>query len=399
MKRLYYIGMMGIMMVVGLMLAQCTDADGYVNVGHVAYQQENDDNGVLPETGDDTESEADAGQDSSNPADTADSVPQDTAEQPDNTPDPVDDTSLSTDMTDENICEIVNVSASPLPPRVMILQDLSSSLDTGEGGRWDTLKAAMVQMVDTYDSQFALGLVPFATTVLDGSWNDGDCTVNREHVLLPTVNNGVAIKDKVYNLDTKELVGGTPTYEGLMAAREVLVDQDPGDGSQRVAILVTDGLPNCLDGNGGGASSPEDQERVTATIEQLHNEDNIDIYVVAYDLWSSYADLMNSWAELGGTSEYYPAEDTTGLLEQMQTIATELVPCEYVLESPVADPEFVRVQIDEVSRPYNKEGGWLLGEDNRTVTLVDESCNDLRAAGDHDLTITVECEKVIIFVE
>jgi hypothetical protein len=279
----------------------------------------------------------------------------------------------------------------------MILQDLSSSLDTGTGGRWDTLKAAMVQVVDTYDLQFALGLVPFATTILDGSSDDSDCTVTRFHVLGPAVGNATAIKNKVYNIDTRDLVGGTPTHEGFLAAREVLVDQDPNDGSKRVVILVTDGAPNCLDGDGGDGSTTADQTRVTNDIITLHDDDEITIYVVGYDLDEDLTTVMNTWADEGGTGSHYAADDTDTLLAQMDTIAADLVPCEYTLVDTVVDPTYVRVRIDTVSKPYNNlTDGWTLGSDSKTITLNGLACDTLRDGGSHDLKITVECQKVII---
>ena len=295
------------------------------------------------------------------------------------------------------VCQKVAVNAEPNPPRVIILQDLSSSLRTYD--RWDSLRAAMVQVVDTFNDQFLLGLVPFATTILDGGYNDGDCTVNREHVIQPARGNAEAIKNKVYQIESADLIGGTPTYEALVAAQEILVGNDPGDGSRRVAILVTDGLPNCLDGDGGGASTPEDQERVTNTITQMYSESGMEIYIVGYDMSGSSETLMNTWAANGGTGSYYPAENTEELLAQMATIKSELIPCNYKLEAAIEDPKMVRVQIDGESLPYNHEKGWILGENSLSVTMQTSACQKLRDGADHTVDITVECEEVIVYVE
>ena len=313
------------------------------------------------------------------------------------------DTGRSTEYIDLDsdsqgyVCQKVAVNAEPNPPRVIILQDLSSSLNTYD--RWDSLRAAMVQVADTFDDDFSLGLVPFATTILDGGYNDADCTVNRAHVIQPARGNAETIKNKVYQIASEDLVGGTPTYEALIASQEVLVDNDPGDGSRRVAILVTDGLPNCLDGNGGGGSTPEDQERVTNTIAQVHTDSNIDIYIVGYDMTGDSVTLMNTWATNGGTGSYYPAENTEELLAQMATIKSELIPCNYKLASAIDDPKMVRVQIDGDSLPYNQENGWVLGDDRTSVTMQNDACNRLRDGADHGVDITVECEEVIVLVE
>ena len=128
----------------------------------------------------------------------------------------------------------------------------------------------------------------------------------------------------------------------------------------------------------------------------LHDDDDITVYVVGYDLSAGLTTVMNTWADEGGTGSHYPADDTDSLLAQMDTIAADLVPCEYTLEETVPDPTYVRVQIDLVSKPYDDPDGWTLGDDDLTITLHGASCDLLRDGDSHDLKITVECEAVII---
>ena len=287
-----------------------------------------------------------------------------------------------------NICDSIALVAEALPPRVMILQDLSSSLTSNS--RWDNMKPAMSQVVDTYNTEFALGLVPFSTTILDGGSDDLDCTVNRSHVIAPAIGNAAAIKSKVYGLNASDLVGGTPTYDGLIAASEQLVGQDPGDGSGRVAILVTDGAPNCLDGT-GDSTSDANKERVRATIEGLFLNDAVTTYVVGYDLSGALQATMDGWAEAGGSGTSFAADNATALIQQMDTIKAALIPCEYTLNDEVVDPDYVSVKIDDNSHIYNDPNGWSLGADNKTITLGGSSCDLLRNGDAHDLAVTVEC--------
>jgi hypothetical protein len=287
-----------------------------------------------------------------------------------------------------NICDSISLVADALPPRVMILQDLSSSLTANS--RWDNMKPAMSQVVDTYNTEFALGLVPFSTTILDGGTNDLDCTVNRSHVIGPALGNAAAIKSKVYGLDANALVGGTPTYDGLVAASEQLVGQDPGDGSGRVIILVTDGAPNCLDGT-GDSTSDADKERVRATVESFYQSDAVTTYVVGYDLSGALQTTMDGWAEVGGTGTSFAADNTAALIQQMDTIKAALIPCEYTLNEEVVDPAYVSVKIDDGQPSYDSPDGWSLGADNKTITLNGASCDLLRNGVAHDLAVTVEC--------
>ncbi len=288
----------------------------------------------------------------------------------------------------DNVCDSIALVAEALPPRVMILQDLSSSLSANS--RWDNMKPAMSQVVDTYDNEFAMGLVPFATTILDGGNSDLDCTVNRDHVIAPALGNAASIKAKVYGLLSNNLIGGIPTYDGLVAAFEVLVDQDPGDGSGRVVILVTDGAPNCLDGT-GDSTSDANKERVRATVEAYYTNNAITTYVVGYDLSGSLQTTMDGWAAVGGTGSSFAADNTSALIQQMDTIKAALIPCEYTLNKEVTDPAYVSVKIDSDQPAYDSPNGWTLGADKKTITLQGAACSFLRNGDAHDLSVTVEC--------
>ncbi len=297
-------------------------------------------------------------------------------------------------LDSDNVCQSYSIYTEALPSRVLILQDLSSSLQTR--GRWDGLKTAMIQFVDANEHQFRLGLVPFATTILDGNNNDADCTVNRDHVISPVIANAGVIKNKVYEIDVDDLVGGTPTNEALVASEEILVGQDPNDGSARVIILVTDGAPNCLDGNGGDGATSQDEQRVTNTITRLHDEQNTAVYVVGYDLDNSLTNVMNRWADVGGTGTHYPADNTQKLLEQMEAI-TGSIPCEYVLDEAAPDPSYVRVEIDGLTIPYgDTDSGWTLESDDKTITLFSAACDVLRDGDPHEVAVTVECEVITV---
>ena len=308
----------------------------------------------------------------------------------------LDDTLESTDSDEfdtQHICERIEVEAGAIPNRVLIVQDLSSSLDSG--GRWDHLKAAMQQLVLQYENELAMGAIPFPTTLLDGTTSDADCTVDRRHVIEPALGNGVAINDLIYAIESRDLIGGTPTHDALMLARDILVDDDPHDGSGRYIILVTDGLPNCLDGNGGGGPEQGDIDHVTDTIETIHGDD-ITIYVVGYDMGAGDLANLNQWASLGGTEAAYPADDTQTLLDQMSAISGGLITCSYTLARSVVDPRYVRVRVDGETISFDDPNGWSLSDDKTTVTLEGESCALLQTGEGHTVDVAVECKIVVI---
>ena len=377
------------------------DSDSTADAGRGDSDDETDDPG-----GSDSAS-APSGSDTGSgdaPTDQGDATDIETTDEPLETTDEPDESTdvLSTEPTDsgdtdefntENICERVEIEAGAIPNRVVIVQDLSSSLDSS--GRWDPMKSAMSQLVEQYDAELALGAVPFPTTLMGGTLSDADCTVNEAYMIPPQVGSGEQINSLIYAIESGDLIGGTPTYEGLMKAREMLVDDDPNDGSKRYIILVTDGLPNCYDNNGAGGAEQEDIDRVTETVEAIHAED-ITVFVVGYDMGSMGLSTLNQWAELGGTNAAYAVDDSSSLLAEMSAISGGLISCSYTLEQPLKDPKYVRVQIDGESKPYNETDGWSLSDDNTALTLDGASCERLRDGSMHTINVAVECTIVII---
>ena len=298
-----------------------------------------------------------------------------------------------------DICDSIQLNATSIPPRVVFVQDLSSSMQ----GQWQPLRTAMVSIADTYGDRLQLGMVPFSSTYLDyaeeirtgtDDWfadffaaNDDDCTVSDSSIILPALGNAEAVVDTYDAIVEERMVGGTPTYEAMEKAGEILLDGDPGDGSSAYVILVTDGEPNCSSPSGDLIADVQDAISTLAGA-------GIDTYVVGYHY---DGEALDDWAAAGNTTSYYDADDTTELDRAISGILTELVPCEYDLSAPVDDPRYVRVTIDGVDRAYdNEQDGWTLGADGRAVVLTGDACSDLRASGTHTIDVIVECDIVVI---
>jgi hypothetical protein len=107
-------------------------------------------------------------------------------------------------------------------------------------------------------------------------------------------------------------------------------------------------------------------------------------------------ETLDLWAELGGTDHCYPTEDTASFLEQMSLISGGLISCSYELDSKVADPDYVRVEVDGVTLPYDEPDGWSLSDDNKTITIEGESCKIIQDGETHSINVAVECSMVVV---
>ncbi len=299
-----------------------------------------------------------------------------------------------------NVCDSITLRTSSTPPRVVFVQDLSSSMI----GQWQPLDDAMVAIANDFGDRLQLGMIPFSSVYLDNyediasgtdDWfddffaaRDNDCEISDSSIILPSLGNAetvIAAYDKVIE---ERMVGGTPTYLAMEKTREALIDQAPDDGSVGYAILVTDGEPNC-------PSSPtgDNLADVETAIAELA-ADGVNTYVVGYRYGGA---VLDDWAAAGETGSYYDAQDSSELSTAISSILTELVPCDYALSDTVADPTRVRVTIDGEDRALNDaEDGWTLGEDRRTIELSGAACEELRSDGNHTISVVVECDVVVV---
>jgi len=290
-----------------------------------------------------------------------------------------------------DLCEIIERGAEGVPPEVVILQDLSSSLI----GEWQPLDDAMTQVASTFSTRMELGLVPFPTTYFKGDMDadrvDSNCDIGDGQVISPAIDQGddvVAVYDAIVEDD---MIGGTPTNAALDVARDLVLPRGPDDQAVPYFILVTDGEPNCMfTQNPGSQSSQMAQDAVTDRITALEG-DGVDTYVVGYNFSGG---ILDTWAAAGGTDSAFEADNASQLVDALEAIAKGIAPCVYTLDSAVADPAFVRVRIDGETRLFGDDDGWSIDDDMATITLEGSACTTLRDGDDHTVEVTVECSEV-----
>ena len=97
---------------------------------------------------------------------------------------------------------------------------------------------------------------------------------------------------------------------------------------------------------------------------------------------------------MGGSTDYYPANNQNEILQALQTIAVTMISCEIVLEEPPNMPELVRIYMDgiEVARDQSQQNGWDYTDgSNTTIELFGAACDTLQNGDEHTLTATFAC--------
>ncbi len=205
--------------------------------------------------------------------------------------------------------------------------------------------------------------------------------------------------------------GGTPTAATLRSLLSVLTPL-PGRTS---VVLATDGGPNCsaehacgpedciwnIEGatlyeqpctpeynccdpylvQGPGPRACLDGAATAAAVAALRDL-GIRTYVVGIPGSEYYESLLDQLATLGGgarptSPRYYRVDDVTTLRETLAAISKKaLVTCEFLLDAPPPDPDFVNVYLDRQAVPYDPVNGWSWTGD-RSLRLQGESCAKL----------------------
>lgn len=291
-----------------------------------------------------------------------------------------------------SICEVVHLTAQAQYPEMMIVQDISGSMD---GDRWDNTLPALEQMGTNLQDRLRIGLYIFPRLNASAS---NDCNLQSfpagQYVNVPTaLHNADAIATV---LDSISPLGGTPTAEALGVVRDFLIHQSSAPaGTPKYVLLITDGSPNCTPPNGDG-DNPDDKDSQQATLEQITSlaNDGVKTYVVGYAIATNLQTVMNGWAVAGqGRSTYINVTNQSTLETALTSIANAVVSCDYNLNAAPPNASYVRVTLDGTQIALGSANGWsLVG--SQTIRLLGTSCALLRDGSSHTLNAQVECAPV-----
>jgi hypothetical protein len=300
-------------------------------------------------------------------------------------------------------CASRTVQSGRVAPDILIVLDRSLSMKMDNVNRWDPSVAGLKAITSMLEDRVSFGLMVFpGPNAPAGDSRSCDPGTSR----VPVGRNTAGMIAQV--LDGTQPGGRTPTAPTLKAAHGLIdttrmTDPDSKAAPQYV-LLVTDGAPNCTNPNGGGgvgmggfgSGEPAAVDASVAEIEAM-TKAGIRTFVLGYDTQND-AQLkaaLDRMAVAGGTGEkmHRPIEDQASLVEEFRQITEVALSCEFVLEAPVSDKRFVKVQIDGKQINVDSANGWKLTGDNKVVTLQGDACSKVKQVG-HVINVTVECTEV-----
>jgi hypothetical protein len=200
-------------------------------------------------------------------------------------------------------------------------------------------------------------------------------------------------------------IGETPTTEAIMAADVAL--QNATLTGATVAILITDGAPNC----------GWNQDMTTATVAKWLSQLQIKTYVIGLpgvDAGMSGAaagvdgpTVLNAIAKAGGTDMYITPDNGMALQMKLQEIVSSTVKagfdsCSIDLMPPTDVPDMLQLVLTETvmgtptdeSAPHDlgNGGGWTITPDGMHVQLIGSLCSDAMGGRFDSLKFTYGCQ-------
>jgi len=298
---------------------------------------------------------------------------------------------------DSETCAEKEVDISINPVRMMILQDMSNSMQQGTtsdtDSKWVQAQAALTTMLENED----LAGIEFGFDVFP---NQVSCNVTAGVISDTLVDNQAAIIDLFPDMVTFQ---GTPLLKGMNAFLDATYAPLFADGTTSAYLLiVSDGADTCALGTSTGTGATEAQ--LTTATESLLAA-GIKTFAIGFDVSgdASGQAQLNAIAAAGGTdyTTFIEASDEASLTEALADIGATVASCEYTIEwsdeeLATMDMDYVDVLIDGESALLAADGcetggeGWTWVDDEHTTFLLcDSTCALL--VNDSQISIAVGC--------
>ncbi len=302
------------------------------------------------------------------------------------------------DIDTAEVCATIEQGISDMTVKVMLLQDISSSMNEsiGNGGtKWEVAREALTGMVSRYNDDVDFGLDFFPL--------NGECTVGSSVAIDAAPNNASAVAAR---LAATELSRSTPLYLGM--SNFLNASYSPSflaEGSDSYLVIVSDGMDSCgTNGQMGGSVTDNQLTEVTSS---LLRERGIRTFVIGFGSGID-AGQLNAIARAGGTrfNEFFNAENEEELNEALESIgSTVVVSCRYQLGDvpETADVNLTNIYFDTKGllrgNDCSGDANWIWGNDEKTVIeFCPQACNMLESGQVQELQIVVMCteDEVII---
>jgi hypothetical protein len=300
----------------------------------------------------------------------------------------------------DTTCDEQNFPIAVKPTRLMILEDMSFSMNdttVADPVNWSWARPALEYLINQWGySQFEFGFDIFPD--LSG----GMCNV--KNPVIADCAPGTEQKILTWVANHEPNGGATPLYCAMNKLLDpAYVTRFGAPDATSYMIAITDGSDNCGDGCCTGLTQKciaTAQE--FAALTQKIVAAGIRVFTIGFGTGVS-AQELNAIAKNGGTgfNTYFNAEDQAGLQDIFDTIAQSVVSCVYDIDSPSAqsDPDKVNFYFDDVVVPYDEDCaqgvGWTWTDDTHTaVEFCDQACEQLQGGGVSDISAKFGCATV-----
>jgi hypothetical protein len=306
-------------------------------------------------------------------------------------------------------CETWNIRIDPVPIRIMILEDKSTSMSDSE--KWDSAVHAINVILDEFifDVEFGLDMFPtYDAPETDEEGNPMRCAIG-EHVL-KDVGPGTA-SDISQTIGTASLSSGTPLYLAMANFANpdyAPIFSDVTANSENYLVIVSDGADTCGTDpttNGGGMmfNGATGRQLADATID-LREDFNIKTIVVGFGEGAD-PNQLNAIAGEGGTrfDTYLDADDGDQLTETLTEIVSSVaVPCSFELGE--YDPRTVNMNdvnfyINQIVVPYDEgcaaDQGWTWGNEEKTIVeFCEAACAQMTPDTVQEISAKIGCPRI-----
>jgi hypothetical protein len=242
-------------------------------------------------------------------------------------------------------CGITTNGLTPQPADLLLVLDRSGSMSYDIGSdvyctdakapancttRWSTVTTSLNQVLSSASGDVQWGLKFFTSP------GGSTCTVNA----------GADVKIPATAADITAAISGTspanqtPTTAAINSAVEYL--NGLNDGRSHFILLATDGQPNCDPGTSSTVSATT-VAHTAAAIKTAHDSSGINTFVIG--IGPSPGNLT-SFAQSGGTGDYYPATSPDQLTTALNSITKKVASCVFNLGKYPPDPNNIVIEFN-----------------------------------------------------
>lgn len=318
------------------------------------------------------------------------------------------DSGGNTDKDDTEICASQAFEISFVPTRLMILQDMSSSMKEGSPSKWEQTRTAIQSMLaNPANASIEFGFDKFPS----GSSN---CSADAS-VLADCAPDNAATISAMLDSMTPGSAALTPLCPAMRNFDEsVSPSYTPAcmaDGASRYLLIVSDGEANCGNetiqcgkASTWGSSTPPTPAELAAKTADILQNSGMKTFVIGYgdDVEENQ---LNAIAKAGGTTRdtYINVTNQNELQEALDGIAATVVSCTFDINDPsaTADPENVNFKFDGEIVPRDdgcaQNQGWNWVDANQTqVEFCKEACDELQSGSVKKVSAEFGCPTEVV---